>query len=261
MNKAAGVLYEETGNAGGEPVLMIHGGVISDSFMPLSREAVLTERYRLVWYRRPGYGGSDYIEEAKTSRGQVESALRLMDELGIERAHVIGHSGGGSIALKLALASPGSVHSLVLLEPAVFTRTELDEVPWRQQIQTLYAEAPRRAVSAFMNGADGPNWRENMNRLIPGASEQGSSDARALVELDLPWVFEYPFKQELAGRISQPVLFITGGNSRPQGIAAVRMLAADVQEVTIPEVNHSLQMVAPTQVAEVVAPFLASHPI
>jgi pimeloyl-ACP methyl ester carboxylesterase len=94
MEKAAGVLYEDIGKPDGEPVLMIHGGVISDAFMPLSREPLLAARYRMVWYRRPGYGGSDYVEEAKTSGGQVAAALSLMQKLGIERAHVIGHSGG-----------------------------------------------------------------------------------------------------------------------------------------------------------------------
>jgi pimeloyl-ACP methyl ester carboxylesterase len=127
-------------------------------------------------------------------------------------------------------------------------------------IEGLYAENPRRAVSAFMNGAAGPTWRDDINALIPGASEQGSGDGKTLVELDLPFTFEYAFGEDLAGKISQPVLFITGTRAGRR-IEVVRMLAPNLEEVTIPGVNHSLQMVAPGLIAEVVAPFLAQHPM
>lgn len=43
----------------------------------------------------------------------------LLRELNVERAHVVGHSYGGVIALQLALDAPGIVHSMSLLEPAL----------------------------------------------------------------------------------------------------------------------------------------------
>ena len=43
---------------------------------------------------------------------------RLMRHLGIERAHIVGHSSSAVIALQLALDCPSAVHTLVLMEPA-----------------------------------------------------------------------------------------------------------------------------------------------
>jgi pimeloyl-ACP methyl ester carboxylesterase len=43
-----------------------------------------------------------------------------MEHVGIRRAHVVGHSSSGNIALQLALDSPEVVHSIALLEPALF---------------------------------------------------------------------------------------------------------------------------------------------
>src|SRR6478672_11299915 len=58
MSKAAGLEYEERGD--GEPVLLVHGAAIADSFLPLSRQPSL-DGFRVIWYRRRGYGGSDRV--------------------------------------------------------------------------------------------------------------------------------------------------------------------------------------------------------
>jgi pimeloyl-ACP methyl ester carboxylesterase len=50
---------------------------------------------------------------------QAADCRALLEYLDIERAHVVGHSSGGLIALRLALDAPQVVHSLVLLEPAL----------------------------------------------------------------------------------------------------------------------------------------------
>ncbi len=46
--------------------------------------------------------------------------MALLEHLGVDRTHVIGHSGGGLMAVLLALQAPELVHLLVLLEPAIF---------------------------------------------------------------------------------------------------------------------------------------------
>ena len=51
MLKAEGLEYEEHGR--GEPVLLIHGAFISDALSLVAREAALTERNRVIWYRIP----------------------------------------------------------------------------------------------------------------------------------------------------------------------------------------------------------------
>ena len=118
MLKAEGLEYEAIGD--GEAVLLIHGSHIADAFLPLMREAALADPYRLIRYRRRGFAGSDPHSGPFSIEEQARDGLALMKHLGLERAHVIGHSYGGATAVQLAIEAPSRVQSLVLLEPAIF---------------------------------------------------------------------------------------------------------------------------------------------
>lgn len=119
MLKAEGLEYEAHGD--GEPVLLIHGSHIAAAFLPLMREAALADQYRLIRYHRRGFAGSDPHSGAFSIEQQAQDALALMKHLGVERAHVVGHSYGGAAAAQLALDAPSFVHSLVMLDPAIMS--------------------------------------------------------------------------------------------------------------------------------------------
>ncbi|MBM3946255.1 MAG: alpha/beta hydrolase, partial [SAR202 cluster bacterium] len=103
--------YESHGT--GEPVVFIHGAM-AVAFSPLFGETSL-RNYRCVTYNRRGFGGS--TRSARVSvREHAQDCHELMRFLGIERAHVVGHSVGVLMALQLALDHPEQVHSLSLLE-------------------------------------------------------------------------------------------------------------------------------------------------
>src|SRR5215510_1810716 len=74
-----------------------------------------------VVYSRFGYGQSDGLLAKRTPRFMHEEALdvlpRLLDQLGIERPLLVGHSDGASIALIHAAAAGRPVHALALLAP------------------------------------------------------------------------------------------------------------------------------------------------
>ena len=118
MAVAAGLGYELAGPADGEAVLFLHAGTAT-SFTPLMTQRALADRHRLVRYHRRGYFCSDALEGDMSVEAHVADALRLLDQLGIDRVHVVGHSGSGVIAIQLALDAPGVVRSLVLEEPAI----------------------------------------------------------------------------------------------------------------------------------------------
>ena len=118
MLKAEGLEYELHGK--GEAVLLIHGGHIADAFLPLMSEPALADSYRLIRYHRRGFAGSDPHSGPFSIEEQARDALELTKYLGLERAHVVGHSYGGATAVQLAIEAPSLVQSLVLLEPAIF---------------------------------------------------------------------------------------------------------------------------------------------
>ncbi|MGH7185875.1 MAG: alpha/beta fold hydrolase, partial [Pseudomonadota bacterium] len=102
--------YETRG--AGEAVVLIHPGHFADWFRPLLNEPALTDRYRVVIYHRVGCAGSSAIAGPVSFAMQAAHCRSLLRHLGIERAHVVGHSSGGMIALQLPLDAPDVVQSL-----------------------------------------------------------------------------------------------------------------------------------------------------
>ena len=104
---------------GPDDVLLLHGlGGAKSSFFDAA--AALSQRHRVHALDLPGFGASSKPATAPyTARWFAETVLETMDALGIERAHVVGNSMGGRIAIELGLRNPERVASLGLLCPAV----------------------------------------------------------------------------------------------------------------------------------------------
>jgi pimeloyl-ACP methyl ester carboxylesterase len=102
----------------GDPVLLIHGFAsnAATNWVDTGWFNALTEAgYRVIAYDNRGHGLSEklYDLEAYGAPIMAEDARRLLDHLGIERAHVVGYSMGARIAAFLAIAHPERVKSLV----------------------------------------------------------------------------------------------------------------------------------------------------
>jgi len=110
------IAYLDEGS--GEPVLLIHGFAsnVGTNWVDTGWVKTLTDAgYRAIAYDNRGHGRSAklYDQEDYGAPVMAEDARRLLDHLGIERAHVMGYSMGARIAAFLALAHPGRVRSLV----------------------------------------------------------------------------------------------------------------------------------------------------
>ncbi len=95
------IAWEATGR--GKPVLLVQGlGYGRWGWDPIV--AGLAERYRVVRFDNRGIGESDKPPGPYTADEMALDALQVLDEAGIERAHVVGASLGGMIAQGLAVA-------------------------------------------------------------------------------------------------------------------------------------------------------------
>jgi 3-oxoadipate enol-lactonase len=104
--------YERGGS--GEPLLLIQG--MSGTHVAWGRpfREVLEESFDVVAFDNRGIGLSGPVEGPFTIVEMAEDTAGLMEELGLESAHVVGISMGGMIAQELALAEPGRLRSLTL---------------------------------------------------------------------------------------------------------------------------------------------------
>jgi pimeloyl-ACP methyl ester carboxylesterase len=103
----------------GADVLLLHGlGSTKVSFFDTA--AALSSDYRVHALDLPGFGSSSKPARARYDAPYfARTVLDVMDALGIERAHVVGNSMGGRVAIEIGLTEPGRVGGLGLLCPAV----------------------------------------------------------------------------------------------------------------------------------------------
>ena len=105
---------------GDPPVVLIHGiGCYIENWLPSL--GALAERHRVCALDILGHGRTDKPADAGYGTADLARFVReFMEAVGIERAHVVGHSLGGAIATRLALLYPSAVERLVLVASAGF---------------------------------------------------------------------------------------------------------------------------------------------
>jgi pimeloyl-ACP methyl ester carboxylesterase len=97
----------------GDPVLQIHGsGFGHFNFTPVT--PILAERFKVIDYDQRGYGASDHTDQEYSIESWADDAVKLLDALGVEKAHVHGTSMGGMVAQALAGKYPERVQSVVI---------------------------------------------------------------------------------------------------------------------------------------------------
>jgi pimeloyl-ACP methyl ester carboxylesterase len=193
----------------------------------------------------------------------------LLRHLGVERAHVVGHSYGGAVALQLALDAPAVVRSLALLEPALAVgdgaQAYRDALARGEQ---RYHEAGAAVVvDEFLQARFGLGYRPGLDRVLPRAFAQAVADAGTTFEQELPGLRDWTFDEAQARRITQPVLAVLGGDSEvlwPRFGETHRWLLAGlphVERFVLPDAAHGLQMQNPRGMADALADFFQRHPL
>ena len=232
--RGAPIEYNVRG-AGDTDVLLVPGGLVAAAFQPLASELArqASDRLRIVDLYRRGYGASAPPAPPFGIEDQARDCLAVLDGLGVDRAHVVGHSIGGLIALQLALAAPDRVRSLTLVEPALigFIPGAAQAAQALSRVGALYQAGDRSgAVDTFLRGVAGEAYRVTMDRALPaGWFEAAAGNLDVFLGVELPsiraWRFDAP------DRVRQPVLSVYGTERRWGG--------ADASGVEFDRVVHS----------------------
>src|SRR5262245_973451 len=265
MERAAvnGVELEYELRGSGQTVVLIHWGVAAAWAEPLLNEPVLADRYRLLNYHRAGFAGSGSIDGPVTMADHAEHCRLLMQHLGIERAHIVGHSSSAVIALQLALDSPDAVQSVVVMDAArPVPATEAQAAFVHDVVEPAvlrYRSGDRAgAVDTFLRGVFGSAYHDALEDGLPSAFEQAVADADAFFMEELPALQRWSFTQEEARRVTQPVLAVLGENTAPTFRERRELLLAwlpNVEPFDLPGATHLLPVQNPAAMAEGMAAF------
>lgn len=236
--------YEEHGQ--GTPVLLLHGfpfdRTIWEPVVPMLRDHA-----RLILPDLRGYGQSPVTDDVYTMRMQAEDVARLMDDLEIEKAVLVGHSMGGYISLAFAHTYPQRLLGLGL----VATHAAAD-TPERRQTRNKTAESVKhkgaRVVASSMVKTLTPKQEliEPITNLILKAAPAGIVGA-------LKGMAERPDMTGTLSQINVPALTLYGTADQLLTRDRVEMMVQMLPKgwmVEIPNAGHMLMMEEPQQVAD-----------
>jgi 2-hydroxy-6-oxonona-2,4-dienedioate hydrolase/2-succinyl-6-hydroxy-2,4-cyclohexadiene-1-carboxylate synthase len=117
--------YQQFGQ--GPSLVMVHGITGNLAIWHLEIVPALMSGFRITTYDLRGHGYSDVPPAGYTTADHAKDLRNLLDNLGIGRTHVVGHSFGADIALHFTILFPERVDRLVLVEPAIAALLHLRE--------------------------------------------------------------------------------------------------------------------------------------
>ena len=249
--------YEDLGS-GDRPFVLVHGFTgFRDDFREHLPE--LARLGRTIVYDHRGHGESTNTGEAASySFAQLVDDLRaLLDALAVGRCDLLGHSMGGMIVLRFALAHPERVQSLVLMDTAARAPDHMPRAPLAAAGSIARSDGmPTLAALLRGRAGDDPARPAAERRL---EHEQGDAfwerrrrrleamDAEAFAVLALELVDQQPLTDRLAD-IACPTLVMVGEQDAGFLAPAAELSRAipGARLVTIPHAAHSPQLENPT---------------
>lgn len=264
------VHYKQAGS--GEPAIILLHGFGASTFSWREVMEPLGKFGTVVAFDRPAFGlterplpGSWKEQNPYSPEAQADLLFELMDNLGIEKAILVGNSAGGTVALDAALRNPERVEGLVLVSPAVYGGgggpaflRPLFGTPQMKRLGVLLARSISTRGMDILSSA----WHDRSKltkEIIEGYRKPLQVDnwdvglwelTRASHPSDLP---------ERVRNLDMPVLVVAGDDDQIIPTENSRRLAGEIpgaELAVFPACGHVPQEECPQAFLEAVAPFI-----
>lgn len=254
----------------GKPVLILLHGIGSNLFSWEKIIPVLSEQFTIIAYDWVGFGlttrpkpGTWTTDNPYGTSGQVNTLIGLMDALAVEKAVLVGHSFGGSIAGETALLHPDRVTGLILVDPAlkIKRRSILMKLLTRTPKLDWFGHYLSRQIVLQGDNALRKAWHDPS--VITPEILEGYYKPLKMAGWDYGlWEF---FKAEKinvlakAGQIKLPVLIITGSDDRivptRSSIELYRWIPG-AEMAVIDDAGHNPQEERPSEFISIIQAFI-----
>jgi pimeloyl-ACP methyl ester carboxylesterase len=251
--------YYRGGPASGETLVLLHGfAADKDNWLRFSRP--LTQDYRVIALDLPGFGDSDLPPGSYDVGTQAERLADILDELGVQQAHVLGNSMGGQIAALFAARYPERVRSL-----ALFANAGIESPHKSELYQLLTSGSPNPLVVKQPQDFDKllrfvfvepPYLPESLKRYL---GERAMAKAthydqvfKQLVERPVPLAPELP-------KIQAPTLLLWGRQDRVLDVSSIEVMQPLLNKpnvVIMDNVGHEPMLERPEESALLYRGFL-----
>jgi pimeloyl-ACP methyl ester carboxylesterase len=244
----------------GDPVVFVHGGLMRDFLEPLAGALVRRGGYRTIQFGRRGHGGVGTPVEPTDIPGQASDVVAILDALGIDRAHVAGHSFGALIVLELAMRAPERLRSAILLEaPLVQTDAFQQALPAQEEAMSQVAAA---AASGDADGAVARFWDFTAEidgaaevvepALPPGARALATADLGTWLQVDLPAMASWIADPAAVAACTTPIVWIGATDSAPlfqESRALFQEWLPSIRTAEIAGAGHYFPLLKPAETA------------
>jgi pimeloyl-ACP methyl ester carboxylesterase len=191
----------------GDPLLVLHGAGGNRGWRRWM--AAVAERHTVYAPTHPGFGQSDAADWMQGIDDLGRFYLWFLDELGLSRVHLLGHSIGGWTAAELATMHPGRIDRLILVAPAGLK-------PAEGEILDIFYFSPEEVLKYSVHDpASVPEWSELFGRP-PKPAEIDIATRNREMTARLTWK-PYMFNPRLSyflPRVKTPTLIVWGRQDR-----------------------------------------------
>ena len=249
MPSAAGLYYFSQGEADltRPPVILIHGAGGHHLYWPPQVRRMPGERLFAV--DLPGHGKSAGVGQ-HTIGDYAGSILRFMDALHLNRAVLVGHSMGGTVALDIAIRSPERVLGLVLVGSSAHLRVSPRLL--------RNASDPAKEAETIHTVIQYSFAAETSARLKELAEQRMAASRSSLLYGDLLACDAFDAGEQ-ASRVRAPMLVIFGSEDQMVSPGAGRALAGRIPGArmeVVPHAGHMVMLEQPERVAALLGEFL-----
>jgi pimeloyl-ACP methyl ester carboxylesterase len=261
-----------------EAVVLLHGnGTMALDFVLAGTVDAIAPMRRVIAFDRPGFGFSERPRWRRwTPEAQAALLARALDQLGVRRAVVFGHSWGTLVAVAMALDHPERVSRLVLASGYYYPTLRIDAALLSPPALPLIGTLMRHTISPLLGRL---MWTPIMRRMFGPAAVPPSFTAfpkwlalqprqlRAAAGESAGMIAAAWRLQKRYAELSMPVTILAGSDDRQVQTAAQserlhRELPGSALQV-VPGQGHMLQHLAPEVVEHALreAAGLLPHPV
>lgn len=242
------IAYWESGS--GHPVVFVHGNFASKRWFRAQLEAPI-ERYRFVALDLPNFGESAHLGQEASLEHYAATLAAFLNELGIERAVLVGHSMGGAVTQKFAVDHPDMIAGMLLV--ASPPPSGFDTPPGTEEAQRALrasAEQMGQALAATMPTSRPDDYDQIVSDALALPVETYGPHNRSLAAMDLT---------DLTERVETPVWILRGEQDYLITEAMARELAGAYPDTHLElwdGVGHSPQIEDPERFGHLLETFL-----
>ena len=233
----------------GEPLILVHGFGGNLNNWLFNREALADGR-AVYALDLPGHGKSSKDDLARVLKG-------FMEVLEVRRAHLVGHSLGGAVALTCALGEPGRIASLTLIASlglgAEINASYIDEFVTARKRRDLKAQVTK------LFGDPSLVTRQMVEELLMFKRLDGvQSGLQTIADQLLGEGVQTVVLADRLEKLAAPPLLIWGEKDEIISCSQAQALADRARTVVIPGAGHMVQMEAAAQVNQLILEQIAS---